>query len=260
MSGKIYGLGVGPGDPELLTIKAYRILQEVDLLCVPKSKAEKQSLALSVVNKAVNRDFEVLELLFPMTHDPEILKNHWDEATEQMVKQVRSGKNIAFITIGDPMFYSTYAYVLHRVKEKYPGISIETVPGVTAFSACASLLNAPVTESDEKLVVIPAVYGIEAVKKAIQDYENVILMKVNRLYDQVVNLLKEQQMLDKAVYISRCGYREEFYTTELEKLIGQDKDYMSMMIIRKAGWKNLCPRSTLLGQDQETLNLLQLRA
>lgn len=245
MTGKIYGLGVGPGDPELLTLKAYRILKKVNLLCVPKSRAEKQSLALSVIGKAVNKEFEILELLFPMTHDHDVLKKHWDEATEKLVKELRRGKDAAFITIGDPMFYSTYAYVLHRIKEYHPEITIETVPGVTAFSACASLLNEPVTEGDEKLAVIPAVYGASAVKKAIREYENVILMKVNRLYDEIVVLLKEEKMLDKAVYISRCGHPEEFYTTELEKLVGKEKDYMSIIIIRKAGWKDLWPKSTL---------------
>jgi len=239
MKGKIYGIGVGPGDPELLTLKAYRVLKEIDILCVPKSKTEKDSLALSIAQKAVERDFEILELLFPMTHDKETLRQHWDMATEKMVEKVREGKSLAFITIGDPMFYSTYAYVLERVKKIHRDIEIETIPGITAFAACSSFINEPLTEGDEKLAVVPAAYGISAIREAFLKYDNVVLMKVNRLYDEVAGLLKELGLLGKAVYISRCGYEDQYYTTDIEGQIGKEKDYMSVLIVRKAGWKSL---------------------
>ena len=239
MNGKIYGIGVGPGDPELLTLKAYHVLQEVDVLCIPKSKTEKDSLALSIVRTIVNRDFKVLELLFPMTHDRDVLEQHWDLAAAQMAEQAREGKKAAFITIGDPMFYSTYAYVLERLKRSYTDIELETIPGITAFAACSSIINEPLTEAHEKLAVIPAAYGIEAIEEALANYDNVVLMKVNRLFDKVAGLLKDMNLVGKAVYISRAGYEDQFYTTDIESLVGKEKDYMSIMIIRKAGWKNL---------------------
>jgi precorrin-2/cobalt-factor-2 C20-methyltransferase len=239
MKGKIYGIGVGPGDPELLTLKAYRVLKEVDVLCVPKSKAEKDSLALSIARRVVDRDFEVVELLFPMTHDKDTLRQHWDKATEQMVEKAREGKSMAFITIGDPMFYSTYAYVLERVKKIYRDISIETIPGITAFAACSSMINEPLTEGDEKLIVIPAAYGISAIREALENFENVVLMKVNRIYDEVAALLTEMGLSGNAVYISRCGYEDQFYTTDIQGQVGMEKDYMSILIVRKAGWKSL---------------------
>lgn len=237
--GRIIGIGVGPGDPELLTIKAYNALREVDIVCVPKSKVEKDSLALTIAQKAVDREFEIMELLFPMTHDKEVLTEHWDLATERIVEAARQGKTLAFITIGDPMFYSTYAYVLERVKKKFIDITIETIPGITAFASCSSFINEPLTEGDEKLAVIPAAYGIDAIRKALQEYDNVVLMKINRIYDEVVTLLNEMDLLGKAVYVSRAGHPDQFYTTDLEGLLGKDRDYMSMMIVRKAGWKKL---------------------
>lgn len=239
MRGKIFGIGVGPGDPELLTLKAYRILKEVDIICVPKSKAEKESLALSIAAKTLNRDFEILELLFPMTRDKDALLHHWDLATEKIVEKAREGKSLAFITIGDPMLYSTYAYVLERVKRQFSDIEIETIPGITAFAACSSFINEPLTEGDEKLAIIPAAYGISAIQDALENYDNVVLMKVNSLYDEVAALLKQMDLLDKAVYISRCGYEDQYFTTDIEGLIGKEKHYMSIMIIRKAGWKSL---------------------
>ena len=239
MKGKIYGIGVGPGDPELLTLKACRILREVDVLCVPKSRTEKDSLALSIVRQAVDREFVVLELMFPMTHDQEILKQHWDQAANQMMQLAREGKSLAFVTIGDPMLYSTFAYILERVKKGAEDILIESVPGITAMAACSSLINEPLTEGDEKLAVIPAAYGSEAIRAAMENCDNVVLMKVNRQYEETVKILKEMDLLPNAVYVSRCGYPDQFYTTDLETLVGQEKDYMSMIIVRKAGWKRL---------------------
>jgi len=238
-NGKIYGIGVGPGDPELLTLKAYRILKDVDILCVPKSRAEKDSLALSIVTGTLNKKFEVLELLFPMTHDKQVLKDHWDAAADSMVQKAREGKTLAFITIGDPMFYSTYAYVLERVKRNHSDIQLETIPGITAFAACSSFINEPLTEGDERLAVIPAAYGLSSIREALETYDNVVLMKVNRIYDEVAELLKDMDLLDKAVYISRCGYEDQFYSTDIDGLIGSEKDYMSVMFVRKAGWKSL---------------------
>ncbi|KNZ70914.1 precorrin-2 C(20)-methyltransferase [Thermincola ferriacetica] len=239
MAGKLYGLGVGPGDPELLTLKAWRVLQSVDVLCVPKSRAEKESLALSIVKKAVEKQFDILELLFPMSTDNEVLARHWDQAAVQVISELRKGRQVAFITIGDPMFYSTYAYLLERIKGSHPEIKVETIPGVTAFAACSAFINEALTEGEEKLAVIPAAYGIEELKEIVKKFENIVLMKVNRIYDEVVQLLREEKLLDKAVFVSRCGYPDQFYTTDLESLVGKDKDYMSIMIIRKAGWRRL---------------------
>lgn len=239
MIGKLYGLGVGPGDPELLTLKAVKVLESTDVLCVPKSKTEKDSLALSIALQVVKRDFEVLELLFPMSKDKEVLDNHWRQGADKVLQQLKKGKQVTFITIGDPMFYSTYSYLLEKVKASYPEIQVETVPGVTAFAACSSFINEALTEGEEKLAVIPAAYGIEELKEILADFDNIVLMKVNKIFDSVVSLLKEENMLDKAVFISRCGYPDQFYVTDLESLVGKEKDYMSIMIIRKAGWRRL---------------------
>lgn len=238
MKGKFYGIGVGPGDPELLTLKAYRLLSQVDVLCIPKSKMEKDSLALKVVRQALDRDFRVLELLFPMSHDEGVLAEHWDRAAEQVAAELEAGHNVAFITIGDPMFYSTYSYLLERVRRD-PVVEVLTVPGVTAFAACASLINEPLTEKDERVAVIPAAYNLDDLREVIEGFDNVVLMKVNKNYDAVVSLIEELGLLGRAVYVSRCGYPDQFYTTDLKSLVGKDRDYMSILIIRKAGWRGL---------------------
>ncbi|MDK2889072.1 MAG: precorrin-2/cobalt-factor-2 C20-methyltransferase [Thermoanaerobacter sp.] len=235
MPGKFYGIGVGPGDPELLTLKAYRALEQVDVLCVPKSAADRDSLALAVVEKAVPKKYELLELDFPMSKDPEVLKKCWKEAGQAVAGQVLAGRLVAFVTIGDPMLYSTYGYVLRYLKENHPGLDTETIPGVTAFSACASLTGVPLVEGDETLAVVPAAYDLERLRQALEKYDNVVVMKVNRRFPEVLALLKELGLAGKAVYISRCGYEDQYFTRDLDSLPGSRLDYMSLLIVRKRG-------------------------
>lgn len=234
MPGKLYGIGVGPGDPELLTLKAYRILQEVDLICVPKSAAERESLALLIIKKALNRHWEVLELSFPMSRDRQVLERHWAEAAEKVASLVQEGKKVAFITIGDPMFYSTYGYLLGYLQKFYPHIPVETVPGVTAMSACAAVLQIPLAEGDENLVVMPAAYNLEQLNKVVGSFDNVVVMKVNRNFDKVLEVLQQKNLIDQAALVSRCGYPDQFICRNLRELVNQNNlHYMSTLIVRK---------------------------
>lgn len=235
MPGKFYGIGVGPGDPELLTLKALRALEETDVLCVPRSAADKDSLALAVVEKNLKKRPRVLELSFPMSKDPGVLNKSWDEAGRAIAAEVLAGRRAAFITIGDPMFYSTYGYVLRHLKENHPEMEVETIPGVTSFSACASFLGTPLVEAEETLAVVPAAYDLDRLKQALQDFDNIVIMKVNRRFPEVLALLRESGLADKAVYLNRCGYTDQYFTRDLESLPESGLDYMSLLIVRKRG-------------------------
>ena len=235
VAGKLYGIGVGPGDPELLTLKAYRILQEVDVVCVPKSAAERESLALHVITGALNRRWEVVELSFPMSREKRILEEHWAAAAEKVAALVQEGKKVAFVTIGDPMFYSTYGYLLNYLRRLYPHIPVETVPGVTAMSACAAVLQTPLAEGDENLAIMPAAYQLDRLEKIMEDFDNIVVMKVNRNFEGVIGLLRQKKLLGQAALVSRCGYPEQFVCRDLATLAGDNLDlhYMSTLILRK---------------------------
>ncbi|MFZ5595635.1 MAG: precorrin-2 C(20)-methyltransferase [Bacillota bacterium] len=236
MPGKFYGLGVGPGDPGLVTIKAYRILESVDIICVPKSSSDRESLALQVVRELVKKEFEIMELSFPMSRDRSVLEESWALAGESVAGKVRQGLRVAFITIGDPMFYSTYCYVLEHLKKNHPAIETETVPGVMAMSACSSTAGIPLTEGEESLVVLPAAYGLEQLAELIGKFDNIVLMKVNRKIEEVIEVLEGLNMKGKAMFFSRCGYDDQFITSELDSLKGKKIDYMSLLIIKKKGF------------------------
>lgn len=235
MAGKFYGIGVGPGDPELLTLKAHKVLQEIDILCVPKSYADRDSLALTVVNGFLKKDFLPLELSFPMSKDRNVLEQSWAKAGEEVASLVREGKKVAFVTIGDPMFYSTYGYVLAHLKKNHPDLETETIPGVTAMAACSAFLQEPLVEGDETLAVVPAAYGLGQLKEILERFDNVVLMKVNRKIGEVRELLKEMGLENNAVLYNRCGYADGFYTNNLEEAAATQIDYMSLLIVRKRG-------------------------
>ncbi|WP_066635854.1 precorrin-2 C(20)-methyltransferase [Desulfolucanica intricata] len=233
MPGKFYGIGVGPGDPELLTFKAYKALEQTEILCIPKSSADKESLALSVVGKMLPGKFTHLELYFPMSRDPQVLKDSWNKAGQATAEKLLEGKNVAFVTIGDPMFYSTYGYLLRYLKNNHPNIETQTIPGINAFSACASYLQIPLAEAEENVAIIPAAYGMKELEDVLSKFDNLVLMKVNRRFNEILEVLSRLGLKEKAIYISRVGYPDQFYTRDLDSLVGTKLDYMSIIIVQK---------------------------
>ena len=134
--GKLYGVGVGPGDVELLTLKAAKILKTVPVICSPKSSKEKESIALSIVEPIIDeredrKNVMLVEPIFPMIEDDETLEKVWDSAAELIAHYLDSGRDLAFVTLGDPSIFSTFSYVQKRLKDRY---EIEVIPGITSFT------------------------------------------------------------------------------------------------------------------------------
>lgn len=223
---------MGPGDPELLTIKAHRVLSAVDVLCVPKSKMEKDSLALSVVQMAVPKEYTFLELQFPMSKDQVLLEQSWQQAGQQVARELITGRNVAFITIGDPTLYSTYGYLLRYLRANHPDLITETVPGVSSITACPAYIQEPLVEGDEKLAVIPATYNLDDLKQILDIFDTVVLMKVNRRLGELMEYLKHTGNFD-TYFVHRCGYQDQFATNQPETLLNQKLHYMSLMIVKK---------------------------
>lgn len=232
--GKLYGVGVGPGDPELLTLKAVRILRKADVIAVPKSKEEADSIALSIVKRAVElSNKETLELMFPMTKDKEILTKAREEAAVALCGRLREGKDVACITLGDPMFYSTFSYLIPLVMERLPNVEIEMVPGISSVMASAAAAVMPLTEADERLAVIPAAYEVEKLKDVLENFDTIVLMKVNRVFDNILGLLKETGLKESAIFIERCGGENQRVVRDISSLKGERLDYLSMVIVYK---------------------------
>ena len=247
MSSTFYVIGVGPGDPELLTLKALRILRDVPCICVPKGREEGSSLALSIVKKVLNIDGkEIIEAHFPMKktktsrqstgdrRQPEDseLDNKWAETVKNILSRLNKGIDVAFITLGDPAIYSTFFYLYDRLLESNPELKIDIIPGVSSINASAAKAKISLGLADEKIAILPANY-IENLNETLEKFDTVVLMKVNKVFEGIMHTLTEMNLLNNAIYISRAGMEDEKVFKNINSVKEEDLNYFSMIIVKK---------------------------
>lgn len=230
--GKFYGVGIGPGDPQLLTLKAKQILEQVEVIFVPKAGSKKESLAGNIINQVITTQAEMLELVFPMTKDLQVLESFWGIAANQIGERVSKGQAAAFVTLGDPSMYSTYIYLLELMKKRYPGLKIETVPGVTSYSAAAASANLSLVEGGDRLAIVPVAHHMHNLREIIASFETTVLMKIGRRLDNVIDILEDMGLVEQAVFISRVGDKNECIQTDLRRLKGSNQGYLSIIIVK----------------------------
>ena len=231
--GRLFGVGVGPGDPELLTLKALRVLQAASVICVPQSATQPDSYALNIVRGFLDPlKQETLRLTFPID-DPDAVAEVWLAAAHTIAQRLQGGQDVAFITEGDPMLYSTFSYVLYSIRSAYPSIPIEIVPGVSSVMAAAASGGVSLATHGQRLAVLPAVYGIDDLSEAIANYDTIVLMKVNRTLLQAIANLESLGLAGKAIYVRRATTAKEQIVRDLGKLSGEDMDYFSLLIIKR---------------------------
>ena len=231
---KIYAVGVGPGDPELLTRKAERILRQVSVICAPSANPTDSSYALSIVEQFIDRSRqEIIVQTFPMKKEQKGLEPFWENAAREAAEIVREGKDVAFITIGDPFLYSTFLYIYRILREKYPDVSIEAIPGITSINAAAIAAGVPLAAASERVAIIPAAFEEQDLRRVLVDFDTIVLMKVNRVFEQVYALLQELGLEKNGVFIRRVGSAEEEVVFDLGTLLGKKLDYLSLLIVRK---------------------------
>ncbi len=234
--GNFYGVGVGPGDKELLTLKAVRIVKMADCIFVPKADSRESSLALEIVKDVVVGK-RVIEQVYPMVRDKAKLKTAWLKAAGEIKGEVESGNNVAYLTIGDPLTFSTYCYLLQSLSRIIPSQNIHTIPGITSYNAAACLANFPLIEQDEKLAVIPISKDVSELRPILNSFETVVLMKVAKKLDEVIELLEEMNLIDNSIFASYIGFNNEFITHDLNTLRGSGKGYLSVIIVRNRSHK-----------------------
>ena len=201
MAGLI-GIGVGPGDPDLLTVKAVKAIQSADIIMCPASKEDRPSIALSVVSSLIDksRNQEIIKLIFPMTKDKDILEQTWKRNAKIMAETVLTGKNVVYLTVGDPYLYSTWIYMHKDLKENYPDMNISVIPGIVSIFTFASKVGVSVAEGAEKVAIIPSCYDLSSVKEIAKHAESMIFLKDGRYFDQVIEVLKESGFPDDSIF------------------------------------------------------------
>ncbi len=236
VSGKLFGVGVGPGDPEDITLKACRIMRESDMLAVPAGKAA-DSAAYRITCNALPelRKKPVLEIDMPMTRDPEKLERAHAAGAELLAEQLRVGKQIAFLTIGDPTVYSTYIYLHERIKRA--GFATELISGVPSFAVAAAALNCSLVEGGARLSIEAGKEeGKAALKRRLQESGTHVIMKSGRTYVEVVQILQELEVEAPGstdIYmVENCGYPEERCYFGLAQL-PESAPYFSLLIVKR---------------------------
>lgn len=242
-------IGVGPGDPELLTLKAVRIIKQSPVLCVPKGREEGASLALSIVQKAVDLEGkEIIEAHFPMMKtrgkkgervkekgskggDDE-LDQRWDMIARSIMDKLEKGLNVAFLTLGDPTIYSTFFYLYDRLLQLKPEPDIQIIPGVSSINASAARSGISLGLGNDRIAILPANY-LDKLKNALQEFDTVVLMKVNKVLNEIIILLGEMGLVENAVCVSRAGMEDEEIFRDLRAVKQDELNYFSMVIVRK---------------------------
>ena len=163
---KFYGIGTGPGDSSLVTVKAVNVLKNIDILYTPEAKKGGDSLALSIVKEYVPDSVEIKSRHFPMSNRGADKIEAWEYISKEIVSDVKNGKDVGFITLGDPMIYSTYVYVMERIMDD---VEVETIPGISSFSNIASNQNFPLVMDTDPLIVIPCTMEEEKIDEALQN-------------------------------------------------------------------------------------------
>lgn len=238
--GRLYLVGVGPGDPELMTCKAVRILERTTVWVVPKARENGSSSALQIASAMVgSTDKEVLEVRFPMKkirleqeHDPEVQQG-WQDAARIVLERLDQGEDVAFPTLGDPGLYSTSFYLLNTLQESGRELPVTIIPGITAMAACSAQLHAPLGLGDDVLSVVPAAFDDTRLRDILLTADAVVLMKVFRRLPAVIELLDELGLTDKAVLLERCGMDGQRIYTDIREAADKDLHYFSTLLIRK---------------------------
>ena len=234
ITGTLYGIGVGPGDPELITLKALNVLKRTPHIFAAASSKNSYSLALEIIHAHLN-GARVEQLPFPMTQEQDTLEKFWEQNARRVLEVLAAGSDAAFITLGDPLTFSTFGYLLQTIKRLDPTVKVVTIPGITSYNAAAALIQTPISEGGESFLVMSGAMGADKLREIVDITDNIVMLKTYRRKDSILDTLEELGLTDRATCISRCGLEGETVVQDLRTLKGQPLPYLSMIIIKKKG-------------------------
>ncbi len=232
----LVAVGVGPGDPELLTLKGAREIRAADVVITPVGDRSGTSIARSIISEHLEPDRQqILSRVFPMRQPADLLAKAWADIAAEIAGLVAAGKRVAFVTLGDPMLYSTFLYLQQELLDDYPKVAISTVPGVSSVLAAAGRAQSPLGIADDVLTIIPATTSEAKLKAALATGGTVVLLKVYRAFADIRMLLQQAGLEEQAVYIKRLGLDGEKIVRDLGEVRDEDLDYLSLIIVRPEG-------------------------
>ncbi len=232
-TGTLYGIGVGPGDPELLTIKAERILKSVRTVFTAASNGAGESWAARIAAPHIGPDSRIIPLYFPMKRDRKTLELAWRQNSKEVLDVLNRPEPAAFITLGDPSTYSTFTYLIRHLREMQPSIPIQVIPGITSYQAAAARLVLPLAEGEQSLAICSGARGGQEIEGILKTADNIVVLKAYRRFQSIVEVLKERSLLKNCVAVRHCGLPDESITWDIENWDGDKPSYFTLLLVKK---------------------------
>jgi precorrin-2/cobalt-factor-2 C20-methyltransferase len=232
-------IGCGPGDPDLVTVRAATLLKNADIIFAPTAREGKPSIALSIVQKYLNAGVETVNLIFPMVKDREYTRQYWRKNADQIVAAAKMGKKVVYITVGDPSLYSTWIYIQREITSRYPEIHLIIIPGIPSVFAFAAQAKISLAEGDETLGIIPACYDLDKVKRTADSCDTLVFLKDGRYFVDVINMLGDAGFSDESVITiaQDVSVGKEVLKRNNLKELRQNKEttekYFSLMVAKR---------------------------
>jgi precorrin-2/cobalt-factor-2 C20-methyltransferase len=227
MNGVLYGVGVGPGDPELITLKSLRLIKSTEVIAYPKLKGSR-SFARNIIEEFIDLPKFEIAIEIPMTVNRLPAQRAYDAAAQEISSHLNMGKNVVFLCEGDPFFYGSFMYLHSRLYKKY---LVEIVPGVSSMTACAAMAKKPLAARNEVLTVLPGPLSKKELERRLADNNSSAIMKVGRHIKKIKSVIDRLGLMDSSLYIERASLKEQ----RILKLIDAPElaPYFSMILVSK---------------------------
>jgi precorrin-2/cobalt-factor-2 C20-methyltransferase len=231
--GTLFGIGVGPGDPDLIPVKSINILKNVDIIFAASSTKNSHSQAINIAKKHLPGKIPIQILPFPMTKNEEVSKKAWKKNASLIIKSLDSGKDAAFLTLGDPLTYSTYGYILKYIKKLSPDLKIKTIPGITSYQAAAASTNTPLMKGEESLLILSGVDGGNNLRKSKIKPDNIVFMKAYKNAPDIVAAIKEAKMDSLSYGVINCGLSNQEIVPDITEFLDKKPGYWTLIVAKK---------------------------
>lgn len=232
MTATLYGIGVGPGDPELISLKGLRLLQRVPIVAFPAGTGGQPGIAEQIIRPWLSPQQQSLPLVFPYLRDAEVLESAWQKAATQVWQYLQRGEDVAFVSEGDVSFYSTFTYLAQTLQQVYPQAQVEIVPGICSPLAAAAALGIPLTRGSDRLAILPALYTVAELNEVLGWADVVVLLKVSSVYRQVWDILEAAGLLNQSYIVERATTSTQVIYRNLAEVKDLHLPYFSLLIIQ----------------------------
>lgn len=228
--GTLYGIGVGPGDPELITIKSLRRLQAAPVVAFPAGRQGQMGVAQHAIAPWLTPEQTQLPLYFPYVQDIDVLTQAWRQAAQTVWPYLTHGQDVVFASEGDISFYSTFTYLAQSLQQAYPEASIEAIPGICSPLAAAAILGIPLTVQSQRLAVIPALYRVNDLETVLGWADVLVLLKVSSVYREVWQILSQHRLLQHSYVVQQATTAQQIVYADLSNYPDLQLPYFSLLI------------------------------